>query len=157
MRKQDHEHFMKKALAQAKKALALGEVPVGALVVDEEGVILGRGYNKMEAVGCQTGHAEVIAIQKACKKRGDWRLDDCSLYVTLEPCLMCFGLAQLSRIKEIIFATESPLFGFGFKKSQSLPFLKKDLLLHEGILKEEAVNLLQTFFKTIRTKKKGQL
>ena len=148
---------MKKALSQAKKALARDEVPIGALVVNENGIIIGRGYNKMETIGCQTGHAELIAIKKACKKRGDWRLDNCTLYVTLEPCLMCFGLAQLSRIKRIVFATQSPLFGFGFKKSKNLPLLKKDLLLHEGVLKEEAVKLLQMFFKKIRKSKKGKV
>jgi tRNA(adenine34) deaminase len=149
-----HEKYMAMAINQAKKALAHNEVPIGAVVVDENGTVIGRGYNKMEKLKCQTGHAEVIAIQKACKKINDWRLTNCWLYVTLEPCSMCFGLAQLSRLKGVVFGTTSPLFGFGYENyKKTLPLTKKDMSLLEGVKKDECTLLLQNFFQTIRKKK----
>lgn len=153
MNKLDHKKYMSQALKQAQKALQQNEVPVGAVIVKENGEIISRAYNKMEKLKCQTGHAEVIAIQKACKKIGDWRLDNCWIYVTLEPCLMCFGLIQLSRIKGIVFGVKSPLFGFGFKNNQILPLYKKDLIVKEGIQKKECYKVLQNFFIEIRKKK----
>jgi len=144
---------MVQALKQAQKAYDFGEVPIGAVVVDKYGMILGRGYNKMEQVKCQTGHAEVIAIQRACKKIGDWRLTKCWLYVTLEPCVMCFGLAQLSRIEGIIFGARSPLFGFGYGKKKSIPLLKSNLVIKEGIKKNECTQILQKFFRKVRKRK----
>jgi tRNA(adenine34) deaminase len=155
----DHEKYMSLALKQAEKAYSQKEVPIGAIVIDKNGVVIGRGYNKMEKIKCQTGHAEIIAIKKACKKIGDWRLDNCSIYITLEPCPMCLGLIQLSRINSIIFGARSPLFGFGYGmipptdgKKQTIHLLKKDLSILEGIKQEESVALLQKFFKTIRKK-----
>jgi tRNA(adenine34) deaminase len=111
MKKRDHVFFMSKALQQAQVALSLGEVPVGAIVVDEAGTIIGRGHNKVERHDCQVAHAEVFAIKQASKKRG-WRLDGCAIYVTLEPCLMCFGLIQQSRCTELYFGATSPLYGY---------------------------------------------
>lgn len=153
MKQADHEKYMSLALKQAEKAYALGEVPIGAVVVDEHGEVLGRGYNRMEKMGCQTGHAEVIAIQKACKKIGDWRLNGCWMYVTLEPCVMCLGLIQLSRMKGIVFGTRSPLFGFGYGKEKSLPLIKSDLVILEDIKKEACADILQKFFRNIRQRK----
>lgn len=150
-----HKKYMFMALRQAQKAYDNDEVPIGAIVVDQHGKVIGRGYNKMEKIKCQTGHAEVVAIQKACKKIGDWRLDGCHLYVTLEPCVMCFGLIQLSRLKSVVFGAKSPLFGFGHEKyKKSLPIVKKDLAILEGVEKEKCIKLLQKFFKTVR--KKGE-
>ena len=149
----DHEKYMQKAIYLAQKASAQGEVPIGAIVVNKSGLIIGRGYNKMEQTKCQTGHAEITAIKKACKKIGDWRLNDCWIYVTLEPCIMCFGLIQLSRISGIVFGVKSPLFGFGYKKEKGIPLFKKDLIIKEGVKKKECKELLQQFFKTIRKKK----
>lgn len=149
-----HEKYMLAALKQAQKALRNNEVPIGAVVVDGEGRIIGRGYNKMEKTKCQTGHAEVIAIQKACKKINDWRLSNCWLYVTLEPCSMCFGLIRLSRLQGVVFGTLSPLFGFGYENyKKNLPLVDKNLAVLEGVKKEDCVQLLQNFFKTIRKKK----
>ena len=157
--KLDHEKYMAQALKQAKKSYEIGEVPIGAIVVDKNGKIIGRGYNKMEHLKCQTGHAEVTAIQKACKKNNDWRLSSCWIYVTLEPCVMCFGLIQLSRIKGIVFGARSPLFGFGFDtiNNKSLPLLKKDLAIFEGIKKYECTAILKKFFQNIRKKSMSQL
>ena len=93
-----NEYYMKKALVLARKAFDLGEVPVGSIVVDSNEKIIGRGYNSVEKNKSQLAHAELLAISKAVKKRGDWRLDGCTLYVTLEPCGMCFHAIGLSRI-----------------------------------------------------------
>lgn len=132
------------ALRQAKNALRKEEVPIGAIVVNKEGKVIGRGYNKMEKIKCQTGHAEVVAIEKACKTVGDWRLDGCTVYVTLEPCTMCFGLIQLSRMKRLVYGAKSPLFGFGDSKKRS------DFEIIEGIQGDESKALLQRFFGGIR-------
>jgi len=160
MNDKKHLLFMQKALRQAELALKKKEVPVGALVVDSQGNILGRGYNKIEKTGCQASHAEVIAIKKACKKRGDWRLDDCWIYVTLEPCLMCFGLIQLSRIKRVVFGATSELFGAGLGDIVSgnidsyKKFYKNNLIIKGGLKEKESVDILKEFFKTIRKKRK---
>ncbi len=154
MNKKKHEFFIKKALLQAEIAFKNGNVPVGAVVVDSKGKILGRGYNKIEKMKCQIAHAEVLAIQKACKKIGDWRLDGCWLYVTLEPCLMCLGLIQLSRMKSIIFGASSEFLGVGQAKSGDYQVYKKDLEIKGGLKKKECVDILKRFFKNVRKKRK---
>lgn len=148
------EHFMDKALLQAAVALRQGEVPIGAVIVDSAGVILSRAYNTIERSECQTAHAEVLAIQRACKKRADWRLNGCWIYVTLEPCLMCIGLIQLSRIDGVIFGAQSTLFGSGLGDVARLPSYAQHLKIEGGIRAEESIKLLQAFFKTLRKKRK---
>jgi len=146
--------FMTKALKQAMLALKKGEVPVGAIIVDKHGTILARAHNLIETKGCQTAHAEVLAIQKACKKVGGWRLNGCWIYVTLEPCLMCMGLIQLSRIEGIVFGTQSSLFGCGLGREQKPPiYAQQGLQIHGNVKAMESIALLQTFFKSIRKKK----
>src|SRR5688572_25609171 len=98
-----NEFFMDKALLQANVGLKNNEVPVGAVIVNKEGKIIARAYNRIESDQCQLSHAEAQAIKKACKKVGGWRLNGCWIYVTLEPCLMCFGLIKLSRLEGIVF------------------------------------------------------
>jgi tRNA(adenine34) deaminase len=149
------ELFMKKALLQAAVALKHNEVPIGAVIVDQEGVVLSRAYNRIESNGCQAAHAEVIAIQRACKKRGGWRLNGCWIYVTLEPCLMCLGLIQLSRLEGIVYGAQSHLFGSGIKDLTKLPSYAKGLKIEGGIKEKESVALLQAFFKNARKKEKG--
>lgn len=145
------EIFMRHALKEANKAFERDEVPIGAIIVSPDGTILGRGYNVVETKHQQLAHAEVIAITKACKKRGDWRLDGCWLYVTLEPCLMCIGLAYLSRLKGVVFGARSPLFGYQLDKYSHIQLYKKDMLeIKEGICAEESANLLKKFFKQKR-------
>jgi tRNA(adenine34) deaminase len=146
-------HYMRAALKQAERALTKGEVPVGAVIVDQHGVIIARAYNKVETLHYQTAHAEVLAIQKACKKLGDWRLNGCCIYVTLEPCLMCIGLIQLSRIESIVFGTRSRLFGSGLGDCPIPPAYARGLNITGGIGAGESVTLLRAFFKTVRTKK----
>ncbi|MBT4594499.1 nucleoside deaminase, partial [bacterium] len=110
-KKLDHEFYMGVAIEMAKRASDNGEVPIGAVVVDGAGEIISKACNEIEKIGCQTGHAEILAIQSACEKVDGWRLDDCWLYVTLEPCSMCMGLITLSRIGGLVYGASSPLFG----------------------------------------------
>ncbi|HBS48307.1 TPA: tRNA-specific adenosine deaminase [Candidatus Dependentiae bacterium] len=147
-----HEFFMNIALKEAKKALKIGEVPIGAIVVDENNKIIGKGYNKAEKTGCQTAHAEIIAIKQACKKKGNWRLEGCTIYVTLEPCLMCFGLIALSRMKSIFYGAKSPLFGAGLDNMSNFPVYNKELFSISNLNTAESIFLLQQFFKERRKK-----
>lgn len=155
-REKDHNFFMEKALKQAYISLKKNEVPVGAVLVDSDGKILSKGYNKIEKKNCQIYHAEMIAIEKACKKKCDWRLDGCWLYVTLEPCLMCFGLINLSRLKGLVFGASSELFGFKFNKVNDCKNYKKNLIIKGGIKEKECIDILKQFFVKLR-KKKGKV
>jgi tRNA(adenine34) deaminase len=146
------EQFMQKALNQANVALKKGEVPVGAVIVSPEGTILARAHNAIEQHHCQTAHAEALAIQKATKKMGGWRLNGCWIYVTLEPCLMCLGLIQLSRIKGIVFGAQSNLFGCKLSDSPP-PRYTEGLKIEGGVKAEESIALLQAFFKKVRQEK----
>ncbi len=146
--------FMNKALKQAVVALKKNEVPIGAVVVDKNGKVLARAYNKTENNGCQAGHAEVLAIQKACKKLGTWRLDDCSIYVTLEPCLMCFGLVQLSRIKNLFFGASCGEFGSGIGQAKEHKLYFRRINIIGGLKEIESVDILKKFFKSLRKTKK---
>ncbi len=149
--KKTDEYYMQLALKQAKKAFTIDEVPIGALVIDEVGKVLGRGYNQVEKKHQQIAHAEVIAISQACKKIGDWRLNNCTLYVTLEPCSMCMGLIRLSRLKRVVFGARSKLFGYQLDKEVQFPLYKKGIEVKEGILADNAVEILKKFFKRKRT------
>lgn|GEM_PF-863300 len=147
--------FMKRALRQAQLAYAHNEVPVGALVVDAQGAILGRGYNKTEKRSSQAFHAEMCAIAKAGKKLGDWRLNGCWVYVTLEPCAMCMHLIQLSRCAGVVFGAKSPLFGYQVvDKDSRFSVYKEDVVnVVAGVCEQESAALLKCFFKDRRKKK----
>jgi len=151
--------FMKHALRQARLAYAHNEVPVGALVVDAQGVILGRGYNQTERRSCQAFHAEMCAIAKAGKKLGDWRLNGCWVYVSLEPCAMCMHLIQLSRCAGVVFGATSPLFGYQvIDKASNFSVYNEDVInVVAGVCEQEAAALLKCFFKGKRLKKKEEL
>lgn len=141
-------YFMKKALEQAQKARAAEEVPVGAIVVDSQGKIIGRGYNLVEKKDTQAAHAEVIAISKAGKKIGDWRLNGCWMYVTLEPCSMCMSLAVLSRLEGVVYGATSPVFGYQLDKELNFQLYKNGaLLVVSGVCAEESSALLKDFFR----------
>lgn len=150
-----HLFHMDLALGQAKEALKSEEVPIGAVVVSEEGEVLSLAHNRSESLGCQTGHAELLAITEACKKIDGWRLDGCSIYVTLEPCLMCFGLITLSRMKAVYFGASSPLFGCGLDNPNSFPLYKSALTIEGGLREEKSISLLRLFFKKRREKGKS--
>lgn len=145
---------MNKALDQARIAKEQGEVPIGAIVVDESGGIIGRGYNQVMQQKSQYAHAEVLAIANSGKAIGDWRLHECILYVTLEPCRMCFSLIQLSRCKTLVFGASSPIFGFQLDNDNIHSVYKNNTLtIVQEVSVKESVELLQTFFYKRRQKK----
>jgi tRNA(adenine34) deaminase len=147
----DDHFFMRKALALARKAAERDEVPIGAIVVDASGVIIGRGYNQVETRKSQRAHAEQLAIAQATKKRSDWRLDGCTIYITLEPCAMCMGLIGLSRLEAVVYGARSPLFGYQLDNQLETQLYKKCIKeVRQGIEAEAAAALLKTFFKQKR-------
>jgi len=145
---------MNKALFQANLGLKHAEVPVGAVIVDGAGKIIARAYNKIESEQCQLAHAEARAIKKACKKIGGWRLNGCWIYVTLEPCLMCFGLIKLSRLEGVVFGAPSNLFGIGLHDLENIKNYAKDIKIVPGVKEKECIEVLKKFFNTVRKKKK---
>ena len=147
----DHEHYMRQALQLASEAGARGEIPVGCVVVDGAGEIIGRGQNRREATRLVTGHAEIEAINAACAARGDWRLGDCTLYVTLEPCPMCAGAILNARLGWVCFGAREEKSGscgsvidlfaenYGYRPR-----------VYAGILKDECTLRMQRFFRALR-------
>lgn len=142
--------FMNRALWWAQKAARLQEVPIGAVVVSAEGKILAGAGNLVEKRGCQTSHAECLAITKACKRLGGWRLDGCWVFVTLEPCAMCYGLIQLSRISGLVYGAKSPLFGFTKRLLvQADPYFKC-MVIKQGLKEQASAAILKEFFGRAR-------
>jgi len=143
--------FMEAALLEAKKSYQLGEVPVGAVIV-KEGQIIGRGFNQKESTNDATAHAEIIAIKEACKTLGSWRLDDCSMYVTLEPCPMCAGAILEARIKRVYIGAESDKSGAAGTVVDILnnSYLGSKTEVYFGIMEEECKTLLKDFFENLR-------
>ncbi len=148
----DDKNYMKKALLLAKRAYNEGEVPVGAIVV-KDGKIIARGYNKRERAGDATAHAELIAIQKACKKLGGWRLIGCTLYVTLEPCIMCAGAIINSRIERVVIGTADLKAGAlgSITDVSKLPVNHKPIIEY-GIMQKECSDILKDFFAKLRSR-----
>jgi tRNA(adenine34) deaminase len=143
----DHLKYMKKALKQAQRAFQKDEVPIGAVIVDPEGTIISRAYNQVEGKCQQLAHAEIQAIAKACKKRGNWRLEGHWLYVTLEPCSMCLNLVLLSRLEGVVFGAESPVFGYHLDNNGPLQLYRRDTLqIIKGVGQQESAALLKRFF-----------
>jgi tRNA(adenine34) deaminase len=144
-------YFMEQALEQAQHACALGEVPIGAIVVDSNGTIIGAGFNQVEQCHTQSAHAEVYALTQAGKTIADWRLTGCWLYVTLEPCSMCMALIRLSRLQGMVFGADSPLFGYRLDNIDVVSVYNKDpLLTVSGVHAEKSRALLKDFFKQKR-------
>jgi tRNA(adenine34) deaminase len=147
-----HEFGMRRALGLAIEAAGRGEVPVGAVVVDAGGVIVGEGANKREELGDPTAHAEMIALQAAARHLGDWRLEGHHLYVTLEPCAMCAGAIVLARVSTVIFGARDPKGGM----CGSIENLVQDSRLNhrvdvvEGVLRDECAAVLSNFFRALR-------
>ncbi len=145
--------YMKKALKEAQKAFIYNEVPIGAVLVDQQGKIIGRGYNAVERRQQQIAHAEVIAISKGCHYLKNWRLNGCWLYVTLEPCTMCMGLMRLSRLEGVVYGADSLLFGYSLDKRDGVQLYKENVLnVIKGVCAQESIELLQQFFKQKRVK-----
>jgi tRNA(adenine34) deaminase len=151
-----HEKFMRAALREAEKAARKKEVPVGAVVV-YQGKIISRGHNLTESKKSALVHAEMAALSKASAKQADWRLSDCDLYVTLEPCTMCAGAMVLSRVRKIYYGTTDPKAGAVDSTASVLanPKLNHRVLVESGILKEDCSRILTDFFRGLRGKKEG--
>jgi len=143
--------FMEAAILEAKKSYQSGEVPVGAVIV-KEGQIIGRGFNQKESTNDATAHAEIIAIKEACETLGSWRLDGCSMYVTLEPCPMCAGAILESRIKRVYIGEESDKSGAAGTVVDILnnSYLGSKTEVYFGIMEEECKTLLEDFFENLR-------
>lgn len=151
--KEKDEAFMAQALTEAHKAYEIDEVPIGAVVVNAEGVIVARSHNSVERDCTQASHAEIVALAAAGKELGDWRLNGHWLYVTLEPCSMCMGLITLSRLAGVVYGASSPLFGFRLDKQEDLWVYKRDAFsIIEGVRLEESAALLKKFFHNKRKK-----
>lgn len=147
----DEEKFMKEAIRQAKKAYALREVPIGCVIV-YEGKIIARGYNRRNTDKNTTSHAEINAIRKASKKLGDWRLEGCTLYVTLEPCQMCAGAIVQARVTRVVIGSMNAKAGCG---GSILNLLEMQEFNHQaeverGVLQEECSEMLSAFFRKLR-------
>jgi len=149
------EKYMREALKEAKKAMKIGEVPIGCVIVYQDKII-GRGYNKRNKKKTTLAHAELIAIDKASKAIGDWRLEDCIMYVTLEPCQMCSGAIVQARMKKVVIGTMNPKAGCA---GSILNILQMDEFNHQveietGVLEAECTEILQTFFRELRIRNK---
>ena len=150
----EHKRFMKEAIRQAKKAAALDEVPIGCVIVCD-GRIIARGYNRRNTDKNTLSHAELNAIRKASKKVGDWRLEGCRMYVTLEPCQMCAGALVQSRIDQVVIGCMNPKAGCA---GSVLNLLQMDGFNHKvdiisGVLEEECSRMLSSFFRSLRARK----
>jgi len=152
----EYEKFMLAAYGEAQKAFANDEVPIGAVIVKDDEIIAG-GFNKIELEQNPVAHAEIIAISEAAKVIGTWRLDDCELFVTLEPCVMCLGAVFQSRIKKIIYGAGDSRFGAisnkNYVETAKAAYMREPEIVG-GILEEKCRELLQEFFRKIRIKNK---
>ena len=151
----EDEKFMKAALKQAQKAYAIDEVPIGCVIV-QNGHIIARGYNRRNIDKNTLAHAELAAIRKASRKTGDWRLEDCTMYVTLEPCQMCAGAIVQSRMKRVVIASMNAKAGCAGSVLNLLQMqqFNHQVEITQGVLKEECSQMLSAFFRELRERKK---
>ncbi len=149
------EKNMKAAIKQARKAEALGEVPIGC-VIEYEGKIIARGYNRRIVDKTVLAHAEILAIRKACRRMGDWRLEGCTMYVTLEPCPMCAGAIVQARIPKVVIGCMNPKAGCAGSVLDMFhePGFNHQVEVESGVLQEECSQMLTEFFKDLRKKRK---
>lgn len=149
--------YMKEAMKQAKKAYLLGEVPIGCVIVYENKII-GRGYNRRKTDKNTLSHAELSAIKKASKVMGDWRLEDCTLYVTLEPCQMCAGAIVQARMKRVCIGCMSPKSGCAgsILNLLNVPQFNHQVEITRGILEQECSEMLSNFFIELRARNKKE-
>ena len=149
------EKNMKAAIKQARKAEALGEVPIGC-VIEYEGKIIARGYNRRIVDKTVLAHAEILAIRKACRRMGDWRLEGCTMYVTLEPCPMCAGAIVQARIPKVVIGCMNPKAGCAGSVLDMFhePGFNHQVEVESVVLQEECSQMLTEFFKDLRKKRK---
>ena len=152
-----HEKYMKEALKQAKKAYSLGEVPIGCVIV-YEGKIIGRGYNRRNTDKNTLAHAEITAINRASRFIGDWRLEDCTLYVTLEPCQMCAGAIVQARIPKVVMGCMNPKAGCGgsILNLLEMPQFNHQVNVVRGVLEQQCSDMLKLFFTELRARNKAE-
>ncbi|MDO5100033.1 MAG: tRNA adenosine(34) deaminase TadA [Eubacteriales bacterium] len=157
MQNKTHERYMRQAITQAKKAAALAETPVGCVIVYQDRVIA-RGYNRRNTDHNPLAHAELAAIRQAARKLGDWRLEGCTMYITLEPCPMCAGALVQARISEVVIGARNPKAGCAGSVIDLLhqPGLNHQVELTAGVLEQECAALLSDFFKALRKQKKAE-
>lgn len=153
----DQEYYMKEAIKQAKKAASIGEVPIGCVIVYEDKIIA-RGYNRRTTDKNTLAHAELQAIKKASRKMGDWRLEGCTMYVTLEPCQMCSGALVQSRITEVVIGCMNPKAGCAgsILNLLEMPEFNHQVKVTRGVMEEECSRLLKDFFKNLRIRLKEE-
>ncbi len=153
----EDERYMRQALNLAGKALALGEVPVGCVIV-YEGRVIGRGYNRRNTDKNTLCHAEITAIRKASRVMGDWRLEDCTMYVTLEPCPMCAGACVQARVRRVVAGAMNPKAGCAGSVMNILqePGFNHQVEFESGVLQEECVAVLQSFFRELRARNRAE-
>ena len=153
----EDEKFMKKALHQAKRAAAVGEIPIGCVIV-RDGKVIARGFNQRRSKKTTLAHAEMTAIDKASRKLGDWRLEGCTMYVTLEPCQMCSGALVQSRIDRVVIGTMNPKAGCAgsILNLLRMPEFNHQVEITTGVLQEECSRTLQDFFKDLRIRVKEE-
>lgn len=151
------EKYMREALRQAKKAAALGEVPIGCVIVYQDKII-GRGYNRRNTDKNTLAHAEITAINKASKVIGDWRLEECTLYVTLEPCQMCAGAIVQARIPQVVMGCMNPKAGCAgsILNILEMPEFNHQVDVTRGVLAAECSELLKSFFTGLRERNKAE-
>lgn len=149
----DDEKYMKQALAQAKKASAIGDVPIGCVIVYEDKIIA-RGYNKRNKQKTTLAHAELLAIKKASKVLGDWRLEGCTMYITLEPCQMCAGAIVQARIPKVVIGSMNPKAGCAGSVLNLLDIkeFNHQVDVTYGVLQEPCSEILTSFFRELRNK-----
>ena len=151
------EKYMKEALRQARKAEALEEVPIGCVIV-REGKIIARGYNRRNTDKNTLSHAELNAIRKASKKTGDWRLEDCTMYITLEPCQMCAGAIVQARVGRVVIGAMNPKAGCAGSVLNLLehPQFNHQAEVEKGVLERECSEMLSAFFRHLRENRKKE-
>ena len=151
------EQLMRAAIRDAAKAGALGETPIGC-VIASEGKIIARGYNRRMTDRQTLAHAELFALRKACKKEGDWRLEDCTLYVTLEPCPMCAGAIVQARIPRVVYGASNPKAGCAGSVLNLLddPRFNHQVCVEAGVLGDTCAALMRDFFRELRAKRKAE-
>ncbi len=149
------EKYMKEAIKQAKKAAAVGDVPIGCVIVYEDKIIA-RGYNKRNAKKTTLAHAELLAIEKASKVINDWRLEECTMYITLEPCQMCAGAIVQARVPRVVVGAMNKKAGCAGSIINlfQIPAFNHQVEFEKGVLEEECSALLSDFFKELRSEKK---
>lgn len=147
------EKYMKEAIKQARKAALMGDVPIGCVIVYNDKIIA-RGYNKRNAKKTTLAHAEIIAIEKASKKIGDWRLEDCTMYITLEPCQMCAGAIIQARIPKVVVGAMNKKAGCAGSVLNmfQVPAFNHQVEFENGVLEDECSEMLSNFFRALRKK-----